>query len=141
MILPCAGRRSLARSTRHQENPQTAGWSLCAEVSFKVQVKDAHPLVPTSPRDPHLPACRGEKGKFMCANTSGTFAVAVLAESGSRTSSGPRLVAAAGRLDHAHPPRHDMRVGAPCPYLPPDTGVSALVEEGSQRRNLAVGGI
>ena len=53
-----------------------------------MQVKDAHPLVPISPRDWHLPACRGEKGK-LCANTSGTFAVGVLAEQG-RHSSGPR---------------------------------------------------
>ena len=112
-------------------------------------MKDALPLTLISPRDRHLPACRGEKGKFMCANSSGTFAVGVLAEPGCH-SSGPRralLELASWPLlvadDLTMIILHGMTCESVllCPDLPPDHAVSALVEEASQRRNLAVGGM
>ena len=43
---------------------------------FKVDVKDAHRLIPTSPEDWHLLACRSERGKHVYVNMTGTFGVA-----------------------------------------------------------------
>ena len=43
---------------------------------FKVDVKDAHRLIPISPRDWHLLACRSEKTREVYINTTGTFGVA-----------------------------------------------------------------
>ena len=43
---------------------------------FKVDVKDAHRLVPVSPQDCHLRACRSEKTKQVFVNMTGTFGVA-----------------------------------------------------------------
>ena len=43
---------------------------------FKVDVKDAHRLIPISPEDWHLLACRSERSKHVYVNTTGTFGVA-----------------------------------------------------------------
>ena len=43
---------------------------------FKVDVKDAHRLIPISPQDWHLLACRSEKTKQVYINMTGTFGVA-----------------------------------------------------------------
>ena len=43
---------------------------------FKLDVKDAHRLIPIKPCDWHLLACRSEKSKNVYVNTSGTFGVA-----------------------------------------------------------------
>ena len=43
---------------------------------FKVDVKDAHRLIPVSPEDWHLLACRSERGSHVYVNTTGTFGVA-----------------------------------------------------------------
>ena len=43
---------------------------------FKVNVKDAHRLIPVNPEDWHLVACRSERGKHVYVNETGTFGVA-----------------------------------------------------------------
>ena len=43
---------------------------------FKVDVKGAHRLIPISPQDWHLLACRSEKTKEVYINMTGTFGVA-----------------------------------------------------------------
>ena len=51
---------------------------------FKVDVTDAHRLIPIKPCDCHLLACRSEKGKNVYVNTSGPFGVASAADWWSR---------------------------------------------------------
>ena len=43
---------------------------------FKVDIKDAHRLVPVSPQDWHLLRCRSSRGGKVYINTTGTFGVA-----------------------------------------------------------------
>ena len=47
-----------------------------SKFGFKVDVKDAHRLIPISPEDWHRLACRSEKTKEVYINMTGTFRVA-----------------------------------------------------------------
>ena len=47
-----------------------------SQFGFRLDVKDAHWLIPISPDDWHLLACRSEKGKHVYMNTTGTLGVA-----------------------------------------------------------------
>ena len=49
---------------------------LASQAGPKVDVTDAHRLIPIKPCDWHLLACRSEKGKNVFVNTTGTFGIA-----------------------------------------------------------------
>ena len=59
--------KRVLRQLANQEGPK---------FGFKVDVSDAHRLIPIKPCDWHLLACRSEKGKDVYINTTGTFGVA-----------------------------------------------------------------
>ena len=69
---------------RPRQGPSGSGRQACSPAArnqarkevLKVDVKDAHRLIPISLEDWHLLACRSERDKYVHVNTTGTFGAA-----------------------------------------------------------------